>query len=291
MIARQRASYTGTDSPLCWPEKRKLSPAYVHCLMPFFHQLQPWAYPLLFAAGFSAGLVDSIAGGGGIISLPVLLNLGLPPQLALGTNKFQSSFGSVAASWQYARRGLVALRECRVGILFTLIGALLGALTVQHVAPTVLGKVTPLLLAVIVGYLIVQPQIGLHDGLPRIGATVFSVCFGLGLGFYDGVFGPGVGSFWAIAFVLLRGHNLTRATAHTKVMNATSNLASLAIFAGAGLVDLGAGLVMAVGQVLGARLGAGLVVRRGSRFVRPAFLVMAALTILRLLWINLPGRP
>ena len=75
--------------------------------MPLFHLLNPWAYPLLFAAGFSAGLVNSIAGGGGIISLPVLLNLGLPPQLALGTNKFQSSFGSVAASWQYARRGLV----------------------------------------------------------------------------------------------------------------------------------------------------------------------------------------
>jgi uncharacterized membrane protein YfcA len=113
---------------------------------------------------------------------------------------------------------------------------------------------------------------------------------GLSLGFYDGFFGPGVGSFWAIAFVLLRGQNLTRATAHTKAMNATSNLASLALFAAAGLVCLGAGLAMAVGQVAGARLGAGLVVRRGSRFVRPAFLVMATLTILRLLWLNLAAR-
>ena len=259
--------------------------------MQSFDQLPPWAYPLLFAAGFSAGLVDSIAGGGGIISLPVLLNLGLPPQLALGTNKFQSSFGSVAASWQYARRGLVALRDCRVGILFTLAGASLGALSVQHVASPVLGKVIPLLLALIVAYLIFQPQIGLHDGPPRIGATAFFAVFGFGLGFYDGFFGPGVGSFWAIAFVLLRGHNLTRATAHTKVMNATSNLVSLAMFAGAGLVHLGAGVVMAAGQVIGARLGAGLVVRRGSRFVRPAFLVMATLTIARLLWTNLVGRP
>ena len=82
-----------------------------------------WAYPLLFAAGFGAGLVDSIAGGGGIISLPVLLNLGIPPQLALGTNKFQSSFGSVAASWHYVRRGLVGLRACLLGILLTLAGA------------------------------------------------------------------------------------------------------------------------------------------------------------------------
>jgi len=254
------------------------------------HPLPLWAYPLLFVAGFSAGLVDSIAGGGGIISLPVLLNFGLPPQLALGTNKFQSSFGSVAASWQYARRGLVDLRDCRAGIFFTLVGALLGAFAVQHVAAPVLEKIIPVLLAVIVIYLIFQPQIGLHDGPPRMGAAAFSVLFGLGLGFYDGFFGPGTGSFWAIAFVLLRGHNLTRATAHTKVMNATSNLASLALFAGAGLVHLGAGLIMAIGQVLGARIGAGLVVRRGSRFVRPAFLVMAALTIVRLLWINLAAR-
>jgi len=259
--------------------------------MPVFHQLHPWAYPILFAVGFSAGLVDSIAGGGGVISLPVLLNFGLPPQLALGTNKFQSSFGSVAASWQYARRGLVALRDCWVGIFFTLVGALFGALTVQHVAPPVLGKVIPLLLALIVVYLIFQPQIGLQDGPPRIGTKVFHVFFGLSLGFYDGFFGPGTGSFWAIAFVLLRGYDLTRATAHTKVMNAASNVASLALFASAGLVHLVAGLAMAAGQVLGARLGAGLVVRRGSRFVRPAFLVMAALTILRLLWIGLAVRP
>jgi len=257
--------------------------------VPFTAPLPPWAYPLLFVTGFSAGLVDAIAGGGGIISVPVLLNFGLPPQLALGTNKFQSSFGSVSASWHYVRQGLVGLRACRLGILLTLAGALLGAWTVQHVDPRVLGRVIPVMLAAIVLYLIFQPRLGLEDGPARMGYPAFYTVFGLGLGFYDGFFGPGVGSFWAIAFVLLCGQNLTRATAHTKVMNATSNLASLALFAAAGLVHLAAGLVMAAGQVAGARLGAGLVVRRGSRFVRPAFLVMAGLTILRLLWLNLAG--
>ena len=258
--------------------------------MPSFHHLDLWAYPLLFAAGFFAGLVDSIAGGGGIISLPILLNLGLSPQLALGTNKFQSSFGSVAASWQYARRGLVALRACRFGILTTLVGALLGAFAVQHVSARVLERIIPVLLGAIVVYLVLQPKIGLEDRPPRMATTWFYALFGLGLGFYDGFFGPGTGSFWAVAFVWLLGYDLTRATAHTKVMNATSNVASLALFAAAGLVHLGAGLAMAAGQVLGARLGAGLVVRRGSRFVRPAFLVMAALTIARLLWVNLAVR-
>jgi hypothetical protein len=258
--------------------------------VPFAFHPPSWVYPLLFATGFSAGLVDSIAGGGGIISVPVLLNLGLPPQLALGTNKFQSSFGSMVASWHYVRRGLVDLRACRLGILLTLAGALLGTFAVQHVGSRFLERMIPLLLAVIVVYLIFQPRVGLEDRPARMGPALFYGIFGTGLGFYDGFFGPGAGSFWAAAFVLLCGQNLTRATAHTKVMNATSNLASLALFAAAGLVHLGAGAAMAIGQVAGARLGAGLVVHRGARFVRPAFLAMAALTILRLLWINLATR-
>ena len=259
--------------------------------MPFALHLSAWTYPLLLATGFSAGLIDSIAGGGGIISLPVLLNLGLPPQLALGTNKFQASFGSVAASWRYARRGLVDLRPCLPGVILTLIGAAAGALAVQQVASPVLEKAIPILLAGLVVYLVVQPQLGLETRPARLGAGVFYAIFGLGLGFYDGAFGPGTGSFWAIAFVLLRGLDLTRATAHTKVMNATSNVVSLALFAAAGQVAVAAGLVMAVGQVLGARLGAGLVVQRGARFVRPAFLTMAALTVGRLLWVNLLQSP
>ncbi len=259
--------------------------------MSFTESLPVWSYPLLFATGFSAGLVDAIAGGGGIISLPVLLNLGLPPPLALGTNKFQASFGSVAASWRYARRGLVDGRACLPGVGFTLVGALAGALAVQHVASPVLAKAIPFLLAALVVYLVLQPQFGLETRPARLGPMAFATIFGLGLGFYDGCFGPGTGSFWAIAFVLLRGDDLARATAHTKVMNATSNVASLALFAAAGQVALAAGLLMAAGQVLGARLGAGLVVRRGARFVRPAFLVMAALTVARLLWVHFVRTP
>ncbi len=257
----------------------------------FVAHLPPWALPLLFGTGFSAGLVDAIAGGGGIISVPVLLNFGLPPQLALGTNKFQASFGSVSASWHYVRRGLADLRDCRLGILLTLAGALAGAASVQAVNPAALGRVIPVLLAIVIGYLIFQPRIGLVDRAARLPPAVFYGLFGLGLGFYDGFFGPGTGSFWAIAFVVLRGQNLARATGHTKVMNATSNLASLALFAAAGQIYLAAGLAMAVGQVAGARLGAGLVVHRGARFVRPAFLAIAALTILRLLWLNFIRHP
>jgi uncharacterized membrane protein YfcA len=245
-----------------------------------------WSYPLLFLAGLVAGLVDSVAGGGGLISLPVLLNLGLPVPLALGTNKFQSSFGSVAASWHYARRGVVDLRACRFGIAMTMVGAFAGALAVQQIDSHLLGRLVPWLLAAILLYTVLRPAIGVHEQLPRMGEKAFYAVFGLGLGFYDGFFGPGAGSFWAIALIMLLGQNFTRATGTTKVMNATSNLVSLAVFATAGLVHLGAGLTMGLGQIVGARLGSGLVVTKGVRFIRPIFLTMVTLTLARLIWVN-----
>jgi uncharacterized membrane protein YfcA len=119
-----------------------------------------------------------------------------------------------------------------------------------------------------------------------MGTMAFFAVFGLALGFYDGFFGPGTGSFWAIALVLLLGQTFSKATATTKVMNATSNLASLALFILGGHVHYAAGLAMAAGQVVGGRVGAGLVVTRGARFVRPIFIVMATATLARLLWVR-----
>ncbi len=249
-------------------------------------ELALWHYPVLFLVGLVAGTVDAVAGGGGLITVPALLNLGLPVPLALGTNKFQSSFGSVSASAHFLRHGAVNLRECRIGILATLAGALLGAFAVQQIDPGILRDLVPWLLAGILVYTLFRPRIGTGDHPPKLPASLFFTAFGLGLGFYDGFFGPGTGSFWAIALVLLLGQNFTRATAFTKIMNATSNVAALALFAAAGLVHLGAGLAMAAGQLLGGRLGAHLVMTRGARFIRPLFLTMVTLTLARLLWTN-----
>lgn len=248
--------------------------------------LEPWHYPLLFFVGLVAGTVDAVAGGGGLITVPALLNLGLPVPLALGTNKFQSSFGSVSASVHFVRCGTVRLGECRLGILMTLLGALLGAFAVQQIDSAILAKVVPWLLAALLAYTLLRPKIGAEDHPPKLPTPLFFTAFGLALGFYDGFFGPGTGSFWAIALVLLLGQNFTRATAFTKIMNATSNVASLALFAAAGLVHVGAGVAMALGQLVGGRLGAHLVVSRGARFIRPVFLTMVTLTLARLLWVN-----
>lgn len=245
-----------------------------------------WVYPLLFVVALFAGTMDAIAGGGGLITVPALLNLGLPVPLVLGTNKFQSSFGSVSASRHFVQEKAVDLNDCRTGILMTLAGAALGSLAVQHINSTLLADVVPWMLAAILIYTLVRPAAGIHEQPARMPRTAFFVVFGLGLGFYDGFFGPGTGSFWAIALVLLLGQRFGEATATTKVMNATSNVTALALFAFGGQVNYGLGLAMAAGQVVGGRLGAGLVVTRGARFVRPIFIVVAGATLARLLWVR-----
>lgn len=242
------------------------------------------SYVLLFCAGLVAGTVDAIAGGGGLITVPALLGVGLPAPLALGTNKLGSVFGTASATWSFARQGAVDLRECGRGIAFTAVGAVAGAWAMRRLDPALLGRAIPWLLAAIVVYMIVRPTLGETDRHHRLEPPAFYVLFGLSFGFYDGFFGPGVGSFWTIAFVMLLGHNFVKAAAHTKVMNLTSNAASLAFFASAGVVVPGPGLALAAGQVIGGRLGAHLALTRGARFVRPIFLVMAALTISKLVY-------
>lgn len=250
-------------------------------------ELAPHLYPLLFVVGLAAGLVDAVAGGGGVISLPVLLNLGLPVPLALGTNKLQASFGAVMAVFRYARHGLLDKRACRVGVAATLAGAVAGAATVRVVDARFLEAAIPWLLGAIVAYTLARPKLGDGDRAPRLGATIFFTVFGLGLGFYDGFFGPGTGSFWTIALIGLMGYNFLKATAYTKVMNATSNLASLTVFLAGGQVHFVAGLVMGAGQLVGARLGAGLAIKRGARFVRPVFIVMVLAVMARLIYVRL----
>ena len=156
----------------------------------------------------------------------------------------------------------------------------------QQVDSHLLSRLIPWLLAVIVLYTVFRPAVGAEERPPRMKAGVFFAIFGLLLGFYDGFFGPGAGAFWAISLIVLLGQNFARATAHTKVMNAASNVMSVALFARAGLVDFTLGLAMGAGQLVGTWLGSRLVVRRGSQFIRPIFLIVVTLTLLRLLWVN-----
>jgi uncharacterized protein len=243
-----------------------------------------WLYPALFATGLVAGLIDSIAGGGGLITLPVLLGLRVPPKIALGTNKFQSTFGSFTASFYYIRHKVVELRQLKLGIIATFIGAAVGAWAVQQIDSNVLNYIIPVLLLIIAVYTFFTPKLGEIDQHPRLSGTIFSVVLGTSLGFYDGFFGPGVGSFWAIACVLGLGLNLTKATGYTKVMNFTSNIVSLLIFLLGGYVWFTAGISMGIGQIIGAKIGSGLAIRKGVKFIRPVYITIVILTTIKLLY-------
>jgi hypothetical protein len=248
--------------------------------------VQLWHLPLLFGTGLVAGFVDAIAGGGGLITLPVLLNLGIDPKLALGTNKLQATFGSGSATVHFARAGTVALRDCQRGFVVTFLGAALGTLLVQQLPRDFLTHAIPILLVLVTVYFLLKPDLGATDAPPRLSRRWFDTGFGLVLGFYDGFFGPGTGTFWAMAFVFGLGFNLTRATGYTKVMNFASNLSSLLFFLLGGNVSLVPGLTMGFGQLLGARLGSHLVVVRGAKFIRPVFITMVLAITAKLLYDN-----
>jgi uncharacterized membrane protein YfcA len=247
---------------------------------------EPLLLLILFAAAFLAGLIDAIAGGGGLITVPVLMATGLPPQVALGTNKLQASFGSGSAMIHFIRSGTVKLRECISGILWTAAGATAGTLAIQRLDPSFLRYLVPWMLMAIAVYSLFTPKMGTEDIHARISPRLFYPLFGLSIGFYDGFFGPGTGSFWAMAFVLLLGSSLVRATASTKVMNFTSNFISLLVFLMAGQVHFKEGLLMGVAQFMGARIGASLVITKGVKFIRPVFITIVLIITVKLLWQN-----
>jgi len=246
----------------------------------------PLLIPLLFGGGLAAGLVDSIAGGGGLITVPLLMAIVPDPRLALGTNKLQSTFGSFTAMLNYARNGQIRFQGTLWGIFCTLLGAAAGTVCVQHLGQDLLKRLIPVALLAILVYTAVSPRLGVKDIRPRMSGWAYYLLFGLGLGFYDGFFGPGTGSFWTMAFMVGLGHNMQRAVGHTKLMNFTSNVASLIFFLLGGNVVVRLGLIMAAGEIVGARIGSGMVLRRGVRFVRPVFLAVVLLTVLYLLWQN-----
>jgi uncharacterized membrane protein YfcA len=240
----------------------------------------------LALVGLCAGFVDSIAGGGGLLTVPALLSVGLPPQIALGSNKLQGSFGTFSASLNFIRRGEVGMREMAWPFATTFAGAALGTIAVQALDPRFLADLIPFLLVGIAIYFVLAPKAGEIDTHARISPCAFVLGVAPVIGFYDGFFGPGTGSFFAIAFVALLGHNLRRATAETKVLNFASNLASLAFFVIGGNVAWVPGLAMGAGQLVGARLGSGLVIRRGAGLVRPVLVIVSLALTARLLFVG-----
>ncbi|MFZ5652898.1 MAG: TSUP family transporter [Pseudomonadota bacterium] len=239
---------------------------------------------LLVALAFGAGLVSSMAGAGGLITLPALLWAGLPPLFALGTNKVQSALGTLASTLNYARSGHLQWSAVRRGLAGAAAGAALGALAVQRLSNALLEAMLPLLLMAMALYFLVSPRVGDEETPARVGAGLFDGAVAPAMGFYGGFFGPGMGSILPFLLVSLRGCDLRRATAHTKALVLVINGVAALLFAGSGRVAWGLALAMAGAQMLGAGLGSGLVIRRGARLVQPVIVAVTLAVAVHLLW-------
>jgi uncharacterized membrane protein YfcA len=243
---------------------------------------------MLGAAGFGAGLVDAIAGGGGLLTVPALFAAGIPPILALGTNKLQSSVGTAMATWRYQRAGLIDWRGLVPALGSTVVGAALGAWLVQSIPVATVKLVVPFLMIGAIVYFLFSPRMTDADSRARLSLRAYAPIAGT-IGFYDGFFGPGTGSFLAVSLVALAGLGLSRATGHTKALNLTSNVVAGSLFIAAGKVLWGVALVMGLANIAGAWIGSHFVLRHGAPLIRPLLVVVSVgLTVKILLD---PGNP
>ncbi len=241
--------------------------------------LELWQVALLALAAFAAGLVDAIAGGGGLLTVPSLLAAGLPPQLALATNKGQACFGAVSSFASFWTKREVDRDRAPLGFIAGFLGSLAGARIVLLLRPEPL-KPLVLFLLVLAAALVMYPRRP-RTGLVPVRAILAVAPIGFGLGFYDGFFGPGTGSILIVLFVHVFGDTLTRASGNAKVVNLASNLAALLLFALKGVVLWHVALPMAAANATGAFVGARLAIRRGDRLVRGVVLAVVAALVMK----------
>lgn len=239
---------------------------------------------ILVCAALIAGFVDSIAGGGGLITLPAILLTGAPPVSALGTNKLQGIFGSLSAMLTYARAGHVNFKKQRFQSLMAFIGGVTGALVALVLPVTLLQTFLPILLIIVAIYFAFKPNLNDIDKAERIKPIVFCLTMAPLIGFYDGLCGPGAGAFYMLAYVSLSGMGILKATAHTKLLNFASNVGSLITFAFVGTIDCRIGLSMGIAQFIGAQAGARVAMKIGSQLIKPLLVIICLALAIKLLW-------
>ena len=243
---------------------------------------------LLGLAALLAGFIDAIAGGGGMLVMPALLSIGMPPHLVLGTNKLVGTFGTFSASLTFIRKGLFTPALWWAMSFGTFVGALCGALLIYLMSAGVLKKLLPLAILLAAAYL-AWPRRSTAEPLASESAPVRSVSRGVKLatggliGFYDGFIGPGTGAFWMAAAMKLFNLDLVAAAGVARFMNFISNITALLTFMALGTIDYPIGLTMGVTLMLGAFIGAHSAIRYGAPFIRPVFLGVVLLMAGRLL--------
>ena len=242
---------------------------------------------ILCAVAFSAGFIDAIAGGGGLLTVPALLTAGLPPHVVLGTNKLAATFGSFTASLAYYRKKLFNPIYWRRSLFYTAIGAVLGTVVVDMLSKEALEKILPILILAAAVYSLfsrMQPDDKLDLPIPNNKLFWQQRAQGLTLGFYDGIAGPGAGAFWMVSTMALYRINLLLTCGVARSMNFISNGFSLAAFMMLGHVNYALGIAMGLCLMLGAWLGAHSAIKFGGRFIRPVFICVVIAIAMRLAW-------
>ena len=239
-------------------------------------------YIVFLITGFGAGLVDAVAGGGGLIALPVLLSSGMPPLVALGTNRLQSSAGEIIAMGHFLHSGKLKLRTVVSCILFVIVGSSIGTIAVQTIHNSTLTKMIPFLLLLLILYSLISQRLFVQQEKPKLSTLWFAAIFGIFIGAYNGFFGPGTGAIWTSCFIFFLALDAQQAVMRTKPVNIAGNLVSVFWFMLQGHVLYSVALTMALGQIFGATIGARLVLTRGNRFIRIAFIIVVLLMTINL---------
>ena len=249
--------------------------------------LEPTTWALLCAVALAAGFIDVIAGGGGMLTVPALLTAGLPPHLTLGTNKLAASFGSLTASVTYFRKKLFSPRFWAASIIATAIGALIGTLVVDYLSIDFLNKLLPVVIILVACYsLFGSLSTTEHNELPTLDTKtkIKQWLQGLGLGFFDGLAGPGTGTFWTASNSLLYKMSLLLNCGLARSMNFVSNFISLITFVALGHVNFLLGITMGLFLMLGAWLGAHSAIKFGGKMIRPVFNTVVIILALKLIY-------
>lgn len=237
---------------------------------------------LLAAVAFLAGTIDAMAGGGGLLTIPALMAAGVPPVAAIATNKLQSSIGTGSAFLAFRRAGYVDPIRFAIPAAGAFAGSMIGATVVQFVSSAFLAAFVPVLLIAMGLYFLFAPAMSDADRRARLGPAGLTLVVAA-IGFYDGFFGPGTGSFLTLALVALGGLGLVRAIGNTKMLNLATNVAGLLAMIVGGHVLWLLGLTMAAANVAGNQIGARLAIRFGGRGVRLLLVLMSAALAIRLL--------
>lgn len=240
---------------------------------------------ILFGLLFLASFIDSIAGGGGLISLPAYMLTGMPVHYALGSNKFTAACGTLFALGNYLKSGMLEWRIAAMSAVFSFAGSACGTQVALHIDGDLLKKILVVVLPLAAVVILTKRNLSDEDSSGQFSMKkklLLASAIGLGIGFYDGLIGPGTGTFAAMAYCLIMKYDLRTASGNAKMLNLASNVASMVTFALAGTIAWKIALPGAVFSIIGGQIGSRMAIARGAEFIRPMLVVVLVLMMVKL---------